>query len=54
MLMHGFDGGRRADGHENGSIDRAVVGFELAGTGAGVWVGMEELEGQEWWWSGLL
>ena len=46
VLVYGFDSSRRTNGHENGGIDLAVVGLDLAGSGLGVWVGVEELEDQ--------
>ena len=47
MLMHRFNGGRGTHGHENGRVDRTVIGFDLAGTGAGVGVCVEEGKIQE-------
>ena len=46
VLVYGFYGGRSADGHEDGGLNRAMVGLDLAGSGLGIWVGVEELEGQ--------
>jgi len=45
-LRNSFDGGLRADGHEDGGFDGAVRGVEEAGPGAGVGTSGEDFEAQ--------
>ena len=35
-LMHGLDRTRRADGHEDGGLNRTVGGFDPPGAGLGI------------------
>ena len=46
MLMHCLDRGRRTDGHEDRCLNRAVIGLDAPGAGAGLGVGMLERESQ--------